>query len=140
TVSEDTVFAVERGRAVSAVTSLQTTPDKGDRGQSRTLNALLAMREMILAGDLVSGERISELIIAERTGISRTPIRTALQRLEEEGLVEAIPSGGFAVRSFSEKDVFDAIDIRGTLEGLAARLVAESAPSPARLRHVRECV
>src|SRR3712207_9386722 len=49
----------------------------------------------------------------------------ALVRLEEEGLLEAIPSGGFAVRAFSEREVFEAIEIRGTLEGLAARLAAE---------------
>ena len=46
-------------------------------------------------------------------------------RLEEEGLLEAIPSGGFAVKAFSEREVFEAIEIRGTLEGLAARLAAE---------------
>ncbi len=122
---------------MSSVTELRK---KGERGPSRTHKALLSMREMILAGDLAAGERLSELTIAERTGISRTPIRAALQRLEEEGLVEAIPSGGFAVSSFSEKDVFDAIEIRGVLEGLAARLAAESGPSPARLQPLQECV
>src|SRR5690606_23972585 len=76
----------------------------------------------------------------ERTGISRTPIRAALQRLEEENLVEAIPSGGFAVKSFTEADVFDAIEIRGTLEGLAARFAAERRPSPARVRPLQECI
>ena len=125
---------------MSSLTPFRPVGDKGDRTQSRTLKALLAMREMILSGELAAGDRISELTIAERTGISRTPIRTALQRLEEEGLVEAIPSGGFAVRSFSEKDVFDAIEIRGTLEGLAARLAAEGGHSPARLQPLRECV
>ena len=99
--------------------------DEADKGQSRTVKALLAIRELILEGVLAPGKRISELSVVERTGISRTPIRAALQRLEEEGLVEIIPSGGFAVKSFSQQDVFDAIEIRGTLEGLAARLAAE---------------
>jgi GntR family transcriptional regulator of vanillate catabolism len=99
--------------------------DETDNSQSRTVRALLAIRELILEGVLEPGQRISELSVAERTGISRTPIRAALQRLEEEGLVETIPSGGFAVKSFSQQDVFDAIEIRGTLEGLAARLAAE---------------
>lgn len=107
---------------------------------SRTDRALLAIREMILEGGLAPGDRVSELSIAEKTGISRTPIRAALQRLEEEGLVEAIPSGGYAVRSFSERDVFDAIEIRGTLEGLAARFAAERGGSPARLEPLHACV
>lgn len=125
---------------MGSVTTLQPAADRGDKSQSRVLKALLAMRELILDGELAPGERLSELIIAERTGISRTPIRAALQRLEAEGLVEAIPSGGFAVRSFSEKDVFDAIEIRGTLEGLAARLAAERGSSPSRLKPLQDCL
>ena len=99
--------------------------EEADRSQSRTVKALLAIRELILAGELAPGRRISELSVADRTGISRTPIRAALQKLEEEGLVETIPSGGFAVRSFSQQDVFDSIEVRGSLEGLAARFAAE---------------
>ena len=57
----------------------------------------------------------------ETTGASRTPVRMALVRLEEEGLLEAIPSGGFMVKAFSERDISDSIELRGTLEGLAAR-------------------
>lgn len=99
--------------------------DETENSQPRTVKALLAIRELILEGVLVPGNRISELSVVERTGISRTPVRAALQRLEEEGLVETIPSGGFAVKTFSQQDVFDAIEIRGALEGLAARLAAE---------------
>jgi GntR family transcriptional regulator of vanillate catabolism len=113
--------------------------DETDNGQSRTVKALLAIRELILEGVLAPGKRISELSVAERTAISRTPIRAALQRLEEEGLVETIPSGGFAVKSFSQQDVFDAIEIRGTLEGLAARLAAERG-SIARLGPLQACL
>ncbi|MEC9342309.1 MAG: GntR family transcriptional regulator [Pseudomonadota bacterium] len=108
--------------------------------QSRTDRALLAIRELVLEGGLAPGDRVSELSVAERTGISRTPIRAALQRLEEEGLVETIPSGGYAVRSFSEQDVYDAIEIRGTLEGLAARFAAERGASPARLEPLHACL
>jgi GntR family transcriptional regulator of vanillate catabolism len=113
--------------------------DETDSGQSRTVKALFAIRELILEGALAPGKRISELSVAERTGISRTPIRAALQRLEEEGLVETIPSGGFAVKSFSQQDVFDAIEIRGTLEGLAARLAAERGSST-RLGPLQACL
>src|SRR5262245_31975947 len=65
---------------------------EADRTQSQTVKALLAIRELILEGVLAPGKRISELSVAERTGISRTPIRAALQRLEEEGLIATIPS------------------------------------------------
>lgn len=112
----------------------------GERAPSQTLRALLAIRELILEGVLVRGERISELAVVERTGISRTPIRAALQRLEGEGLVEAIPSGGYSVPSFSEREVFDAIEIRGALEGLAARFAAERGPAPDRLAALGECL
>jgi GntR family transcriptional regulator, vanillate catabolism transcriptional regulator len=130
------------GRSVPEETSQVTAFPKIaeiDRGQSRTLKALLAIRELVLDGVLRPRERISELSIAQRTGISRTPIRAALQRLEGEGLVETIPSGGFAVRSFSQQDVFDAIEIRGALEGLAARMAAERG-STARLGPLQGCL
>jgi GntR family transcriptional regulator, vanillate catabolism transcriptional regulator len=100
--------------------------DRGsERSVSQTVKAQLALRDLILQGALSPGERVSELQMVDRLGVSRTPVRMALVRLEEEGLLEAIPSGGFAVRAFSEREVFEAIEIRGTLEGLAARLAAE---------------
>ncbi len=114
-------------------------PSDPEKRQSRAVQAQLTIRELILDGALGPGTRISELSVAERTGISRTPIRAALQRLEEEGLVEIIPSGGFAVRSFSLQDVFDAIEVRGTLEGLAARLAAERC-SVAQLGPLHACL
>ncbi len=99
---------------------------------SQTLSAQLRLRDLILSGELAPGERLSEPSVAERLGASRTPVRAALVRLAEEGLVEPIPSGGFAVKSFTEEDIQDAIELRGTLEGHAARLAAErGAPSAA---------
>lgn len=111
-----------------------------DRSPSQTVRALLAIREWILGGDLMPGERISEPTVSDRIGISRTPVRTALVRLEEEGLIETIPSGGYAVKSFGEQEIFDAIEIRGTLEGLAARFAAEKGCAPATLEPVRGCL
>ncbi len=99
---------------------------------SQTLSAQLRLRDLILSGELPPGERLSEPSVAERLGASRTPVRAALVRLAEEGLVEAIPSGGFAVKSFAEEEIQDAIELRGVLEGHAARLAAErSAPGAA---------
>jgi GntR family transcriptional regulator, vanillate catabolism transcriptional regulator len=106
----------------------------GDRSASQTLKAQLALRELVVRGELSPGERVSELQMVERLGVSRTPVRTALARLQDEGLLEPIPSGGFAVKSFSEREVFEAIEIRGTLEGLGARLAAERGVRPSGLR------
>jgi GntR family transcriptional regulator of vanillate catabolism len=107
---------------------------------SQTVRALLRLRGMILDGELPAGERISEPVVAELTGISRTPIRTALVRLEEEGLIEPIRTGGFRVRAFSVGEIRDAIEIRGTLEGLAARLAAERGVGTGDLEALGACV
>jgi GntR family transcriptional regulator of vanillate catabolism len=112
----------------------------GDRSVSQTLKAQLALRELVLRGELSPGERVSELQMVERLGVSRTPVRMALVRLQEEGLLEAIPSGGFAVKAFSEREVFEAIEIRGTLEGLAARLAAERGVSRSELAAAGGCL
>jgi GntR family transcriptional regulator of vanillate catabolism len=64
----------------------------------------------------------------------------ALVRLEEEGLLEPIPSGGFSVKAFTEREVFEAIEIRGTLEGLAARLAAERGVSRSDLQEAADCL
>src|ERR1700676_5643930 len=95
-----------------------------DRAVSQTVRAQLALRDLILSGRLRSGERISELGAVETTGVSRTPVRMALVRLEEEGLLEAIPSGGFMVKSFTERDILDSIRRAGGLEGLPPGFVA----------------
>ncbi len=117
-----------------------TAASERDRATSQTVKAQLTVRELILSGALEPGERISEVSIVERTGASRTPVRTALARLAEEGLLEPIPSGGFSVKAFSEDDVHDAIEIRGMLEGLAARFAAERGVAPARLRPLKDCL
>jgi GntR family transcriptional regulator of vanillate catabolism len=80
---------------------------------------------MLLRGDFQPGERLSELPLVARLGVSRTPIRLALDRLANEGLLETWPTGGFVVRAFTLTDVHDAILMRGVLEGTAARLAAE---------------
>lgn len=111
-----------------------------DSGGSQSVKAQLRLREMILAGELPGGTRIAELAIVERLGVSRTPIRAALMRLEQEGLLDALPNGGYAVRTFSERDVADAIELRGTVEGLAARLAAERGVADAVLAEARSCL
>lgn len=107
---------------------------------SQAVRAQLRLREMVLAGELAGGARIAELAIVELLGVSRTPIRAALMRLEQEGLLEALPNGGYAVRIFSERDVSEAIELRGTLEGLCARLAAERGAPPVVINEARACL
>jgi GntR family transcriptional regulator of vanillate catabolism len=114
--------------------------EKGDRSVSQTLKAQLELREFVLRGELRPGDRVSELQMVERLGVSRTPVRMALVRLQEEGLLDSIPSGGFAVKAFSEREVFEAIEIRGSLEGLAVRLAAERGVARADLDAAAACL
>ena len=107
---------------------------------SQAVNALLKLREFILGGEIKAGERMSELALVERLGVSRTPIRAALVRLEQEGLLRALPTGGFVVNAFNERDMHAAIEIRGTLEGLAARLAAERGVSATDLDVLKQCL
>src|SRR5947199_9406905 len=111
-----------------------------ERSMAQTVRAQLALRDMILSGRLRPGERISELQAVEITNVSRTPVRLALVRLEDEGLLQAIPSGGFMVKAFTERDILDSIELRGTLEGLAARFAAERGVSARDLEPLKECL
>lgn len=86
---------------------------------------LIQLRDLILRGEFEPGQRLAEQQLAERLGASRTPVRAALVTLEQEGLVEANDTGKFLVRQFTPREVADAIAVRGQLEGMAARLVAE---------------
>jgi GntR family transcriptional regulator of vanillate catabolism len=92
---------------------------------SQTKRAVVELRQKIIQGDLPGGTRLYEVALAEMLDISRTPVREAMSRLAEEGLLDRASGGGYLVRSFTRRDVADAIELRGTLEGLAARLAAE---------------
>lgn len=86
---------------------------------------LMQLRDLVLRGEFEPGQRLAEQQLAERLGASRTPVRSSLVTLEQEGLVEANETGGYVVRPFTAQEVHDAIAVRGLLEGMAARLVAE---------------
>jgi GntR family transcriptional regulator, vanillate catabolism transcriptional regulator len=107
---------------------------------SQVTRVLLGLRERIFSGALKPGERLAEIPLAEALGASRTPVRLALAELEREGLVVAVPSGGFAVRGFTVREIEDAIALRGTLEGMAARLVAEHGVSRRLARELADCL
>jgi GntR family transcriptional regulator of vanillate catabolism len=104
---------------------------------SQTGRTLLTLRELLLKGEFRPGERLSELALVERLGVSRTPIRLAFDRLAHEGLVEPSPSGGFVVCEFTIADIWDALEMRGVLEGTAARLAAERLKDISDLHRIR---
>ena len=106
--------------------------------ESQTGRAFIGVRELLLRGEFGRGERISELPLVTRLGMSRTPIRLALERLSHIGLLDSVPSGGFTVREFTIADAFDAIEVRGVLEGAAARLAAERLNSDGDLDNLRD--
>jgi len=84
-----------------------------------------ALREAIISGELKPGERLMEVQLAEEMGVSRTPVREAIRKLELEGLVVMVPRKGAYVAGLSMKDAADVFEVRQSLEGLAAALAAE---------------
>lgn len=100
--------------------------------------ALLGLRQMVLDGEFEANSRLPETSLAERLNVSRTPLREAMARLVEEGLLERNETGGCRVASFTTADILDAIELRGVMEGTAARLAAERGVSPGRLAECRE--
>src|SRR2546421_904286 len=113
-------------------------PRTAPNSDTQTGRLALALREQILQGQFSPSERLTELGLASRLNASRTPVRLALERLANEGLLDPIPSGGFRVRSFSLADIRDAIEIRGVLEGTAARFAAERLGGPDELLQIKE--
>ncbi|AXI44441.1 GntR family transcriptional regulator [Sulfitobacter sp. SK011] len=100
-------------------------PAMSIRNLSQLDRALLGLRSLVLSGDFAGGQRLPEVAMAKQLGISRTPLRQAMDRLVAEGLLERIETGGCCVATFSKEDIADAIEIRGVIEGTAARLAAE---------------
>lgn len=97
-----------------------------ERHQTLREKILENIRDAILKGTLKAGERVSEPDLAERYGISRTPIREAFRQLESEGYLTVVPRKGAVVTALSERDVEEFYSIKSILEGYAARLAAEN--------------
>ena len=83
------------------------------------------LRDAILTGKLIPGERLMENQLAEKLGVSRTPVREALRMLELENLVELVPRKGAQVLDMSEKDIVNILEVRSALEGLATSLACK---------------
>jgi len=93
---------------------------------------------MLLQGRFRPGERLREVPLAEQLNVSRNPLHLALERLAHEGLLQIRPTRGFVVQSFSTEDIYDAIELRGLLEGTAARLATERLRDTAELEPIKE--
>jgi GntR family transcriptional regulator, vanillate catabolism transcriptional regulator len=105
-------------------------PSGGSRAGNRALSVMDQIRESILGGLVVTGERLNEVRLSRTLAVSRTPVRAALQALAGEGLLDYAPNRGFTVRTFPLDAVVDAYDIRASLEGVVARFAAERGLSP----------
>jgi GntR family transcriptional regulator of vanillate catabolism len=92
---------------------------------TESLSLVATLRRLIIDGHYPAGARLAEIPVSAALGVSRTPVRLAFRTLEQEGLLERCGKRGFAVRAFSEADVLCALEVRGVLEGLAARRLAE---------------
>jgi GntR family transcriptional regulator, vanillate catabolism transcriptional regulator len=114
--------------------TIDNRADRLDPKNTQTGDAssvLATLRQHIVSGKLAAGERLAEIPVATGLGVSRTPVRLAFRSLEQEGLLELAGKRGYVVRRFSEADVRTAIELRGLLEGLAARHLAErGVPAP----------
>jgi GntR family transcriptional regulator of vanillate catabolism len=92
---------------------------------TRAASVVEHLRQALLDGQFVDGSRINEVALSIRLGVSRTPIRAALQMLAGEGLLHHKPNKGFTVRKFSISDIVSAFEMRALAEGLAVRLATE---------------
>jgi GntR family transcriptional regulator of vanillate catabolism len=104
---------------------------------SQVTRATLGLRTLLLQGAFRPGQRIAEIPLSAKLGVSRTPLRLAFEKLEYEGLVKALPNSGFAANEFTIADIWDAIETRGVLEGASARLAAERLTNPSQLDPLR---
>lgn len=100
---------------------------------SANMNSILPLRDVvfntlrqaILTGELKPGERLLEIHLADKLGVSRTPVREAIRQLEQEGLVIMMPRKGAQVAHITEKSMSDVLEVRSVLDELAAALACE---------------
>ena len=113
-------------------------PTKPESGESAGVVA--SLRQLIIEGHYPPGTKLAEIPVAEALGVSRTPVRLAFRTLQQEGLLERSGKRGRIVRAFSDEDVRCAVEVRGVLEGLAARRLVERGVNAALLLRLNECL
>lgn len=129
-------YPAPRTRGLTVVANEVLTAPMNDTTQ--TERAVSVIRDLIVSGVVLPGERLGEVQLAERLGMSRTPVRSALITLGHEGLVEAFQGRGYVVASFAADDLRDAVELRGQLEGAAARYSAERGVTAAQIEELHQ--
>ncbi len=107
---------------------------------TNSANVLITLRKAILEGKFAPGEKLAEIPVAESLGVSRTPVRLAFRTLEQEGLLRKGEKRGYLIREFTDTDVQCALEVRGALEGLAARRLAEKGMSESLKIELKGCI
>lgn len=108
--------------------------------QTRSQTIAETLRNLILEGEYLPGERLEEVPLAVRMEVSRTPVRAALATLEKEGLLNYAPKRGYEVRDFSLAEIADMYRVRSLLEGHAAGLCAQGGLRPGDMAVLDECL
>jgi GntR family transcriptional regulator of vanillate catabolism len=103
-------------------------------------SVVAALRQLILDGRFAAGERMAEIPVAQALGVSRTPVRLAFRSLEQEGLLQRVGPRSLVVRQVSDDDLLSGIEVRGVLEGLATRRLAERGLDAATLATLQACL
>lgn len=114
--------------------------DEAGSAETQLERATEALRDLVLRGTFPVDEKLPETRVAELLGVSRTPARLAMAVLEQDGLLVRLPRRGFRVRSFSLDEVVEAIEVRGEVEAIAARMVAERGVSQEHRARMEACI
>ncbi len=101
---------------------------------------LSILRDKILSGALKQGDRLVEIPTAEMLGVSRTPVRIAFRALEQEGLLTQLPRRGYQVREITNDEIAGSVEVRGVLEGLAARQIVEKGLTSKVIAELKQCL
>ena len=113
--------------------------EQSEDQQSLAERVAFSLREMFLNGDLIPGQRLIETEIAEQLDVSRGPVRDALKMLQDEGIVRIEPRKGTFVTKLCYEDLYDLYLLRGVIEGLGARLLAERG-TPEQIQKLEACL
>lgn len=120
--------------------NIEMTSPTEEKPESRQRHVIDTLRSWIVDGKIDPQEKLSEMGLAEALGVSRTPIRTALAILVEEGVLERTGPRGYRVRTYKVAEVKEAIELRSIIEAYAAQKIAAAGPSQTLIADLKECL